>query len=167
MTKFLSNPKALAALMLCLPLAAITLLGAIGVDPSTLPFLGNPRIMGIVSGVLMVMMLVGLWLYGAPPVLSVLIGLLSTLPFAVMELVNRRNYGEDFPFPLFGLMTLMAAVFTAILFPIIKDLRAGKALKSNLASLLVRGVILVGVTIGWVTLVADQMPCFLGVLHCD
>ncbi|MCL4257325.1 MAG: hypothetical protein KJZ53_02210 [Anaerolineales bacterium] len=166
MNNFLSDPKTRAqvAFVLCLPLAAITLLSAVGVDPSSLPIPGNP---GIVSGIALVMMLLGLWLYGAPTGLSALIGLLITAPFAAMELVNRRSYGEDFPFPLFGIMWLMAAVFAAILIPITKDVRTGKASKANWASLLVRGVILVGVIIGWVTLVADQMPCFLGVRYCD
>ncbi len=166
MNKFLSDPKIRTkiAFILCLPLAAMTLLGALGIDPSSLPLPGGP---GIFSGIALLMMLLGLWLYGAPTGLSALLGLLMTLPFAVMELVNRRSYGEGFPFPLFGMMWLMAAVTVAIVAPITKDLRAGKASKPNWASLLVRGVILVGVIIGWVTLVADQMPCFVGVRHCD
>lgn len=164
MSQFLSNPKtrAQAAFILCFPLAAISLLSLIGIDLNS--WLGNP---GILSWIWMGMMLLGLWLYGAPTGLSVLIGLLSTIPFVVLEWVNRRDYAEDFPFVLFGMMWLMAAVSTAILAPIIKDMRAGKSLKSNWVSLLVRGVILVGVVIGWASLVADQMPCFLGVRYCD
>lgn len=166
MNKILSDSKLRKqlAFVLCLPLAAITLLSAIGVDPSSLPLPGGP---GIISGIALLMMLFGLWLYGAPTGLSALLGLLITLPFAVMELVNRRSYGEDFPFPLFGIMWLMASVFAAILIPITKDLRSGESLKANWASLLVRGVILVGVIVGWVSLVADQMPCFVGVRYCD
>lgn len=166
MSKFLSDSKLRKqfAFVLCLPLAAITLLSALGVDPGSLPLPGGP---GIISGIALLMMLFGLWLYGAPTGLSALLGLLITLPFAVMELLNRRGYGEDFPFPLFGIMWLMGAVFTAILIPVTKDLRSGESLKTNWASLLVRGVILVGVIVGWVTLVADQMPCFLGVPACD
>ncbi|UYN90682.1 MAG: hypothetical protein KIT08_05460 [Anaerolineales bacterium] len=166
MSKILLDPRTRAkiAFVLCLPLAVITLLGAIGVDPSSLPI---PASAGIVSGVSLVLMLFGLWLYGAPTGLSALIGLLGTVPFVIMELVNRRSYGDNFPFPLFGIMWLMAAVTAAILFPIAKNLRTSKNSKTNWASLLVRGVILVGVVIGWFTLVADQMPCFLGVPNCD
>lgn len=166
MRKFLSNPKhrTLVAVMLCLPLVVSQLLGAAGLDQSVLPAALNSTGFGVV---LLVMMLAGLWLFGAPPGLSALIGLLSTLPFAIMELVNRRQYGEPFPYPLFLGLWLMGTIFSAALIPVVKELRESKTTQPNRATLLLRGAILVLVAIGWVSLVADQMPCFLGVQYCD
>jgi hypothetical protein len=165
MAKFISDPKTRvqAALILCLPLVVGSLLDATGAGERS-SILGGSA---IVSGVVLVMMLVGLWLFGAPVGLSALMGMLSILPLAVMQLVNRREYGEDFPFALFSGLGLMAAIFTATLIPMIKDLRAGKSFRTNLLPLVVRGIILIGVAFGWFSLVADQMPCFLGVKYCD
>lgn len=113
------------------------------------------------------MMLVGLWLFGAPAGLSALFGLLSTLPFAIMELVNRREYGEPFPYPLFIGLWLIGTILSATIIPTVKDLRGGQTTGRNRSTLLLRGVILVLVAAGWISLVADQMPCFLGVRYCD
>lgn len=164
MNNFFSDPQSRArlAFILCLPLAGASLISLLA-DPNTWPIPVTPW-MWLVS---LLMLLVGLWLYGAPLGLSVLVGLLSVAPFAVMELVNRRNYGEEFPFALFGGLSLMGAIFAGTLLPLVRELRAGKQAKPPLASLLLRSVILIGVLIGWVSLVTDQMPCFLGVPLCD
>lgn len=166
MSNFFSNPKAkaLVAAILCLPLVIGQLLGLVGVDQNVLPAVANSAGFGFV---LLGMMLVGLWLFGASPGLSILIGLLSALPFAIMELVNRRAYGEPFPFPLFIGLGLMGTIFAATLIPMIKEVRDRKATKPNWGTLLLRAAILLSVAIGWVALVADQMLCFLGVRYCD
>jgi hypothetical protein len=105
-----------------------------------------------------------LWVFGAPLFRSALLGLAVIAPFAAMELINRRAYNEDFPFVLFGGMWLIYSVFVAILLTLVKDLRAGT---NSPLSLIVRGVILIAISVAWVGLVADQMPCFLGVRYCD
>ncbi|MBL8101818.1 MAG: hypothetical protein JNM02_04755 [Anaerolineales bacterium] len=50
--------------------------------------------------------------------LSALISFLLILPFAVMEIVNRRNYNEDFPFALFSFLWFNLFTVTLILLPI-------------------------------------------------
>ncbi|MBX3048139.1 MAG: hypothetical protein KIT46_06025 [Anaerolineales bacterium] len=162
MKNLISNPKSrtMLATLLCFPMAAFFLLDMVGVSRSwSLPASAAP--------LPMLMLLAGLALYGAPLGTSVLFGLLVVLPFAVMELVNRRDYGEDFPFVLFGSMWFMASLLSAILTPLVRNLRSGKFFVTNPASLVVRGALLVVIGIGFFTLLADQMPCFLGVRHCD
>lgn len=160
MKNLISNPKSrtLLATLLCLPMATLFLLDTLGLSLS-LPAGAAP--------LPMLMLLAGLALFGAPLGTSVLFGLLAVLPFVGMELVNRRDYGEDFPYVLFGGMWFMASLLSAIVIPLIRNLRAGKFLEANPASLAIRGALLVVISIGFVTLLADQMPCFLGVRHCD
>ncbi len=51
--------------------------------------------------------------------LSALISLLLILPFIIMEVVNRRNYNEDFPFFLFFVMWFNLLAISLILLPIL------------------------------------------------
>lgn len=56
---------------------------------------------------------------------SALISLLLILPFMVMEIVNRRNFNEDFPFALFFVMWLNLFAISLILLPIVRGRWAG------------------------------------------
>jgi hypothetical protein len=98
---------------------------------------------------------------------SALIGLLFVLPFIVLELVNRQRFHEPFPVVLFGFMLLLAACFVIILLPIVRAVTAGTNLTANPVSLVLRIVCLVMIASLWGSLIADQMPCFLGVPNCD
>lgn len=166
MAKLLSNPRsrAVGATLFCLPFAIHLLLNALGIDRSTWPSQIGSTILAVA---LTIMMLAGLWLFGAPLFRSMLISLAIIVPFAAMELVNRRAYGEDFPFALFTGMWVIPTVSIAILFTLIKDLRTGKTITAHPLSLIVRGVFLVAIGFAWLSLLADQMPCFLGVRYCD
>jgi hypothetical protein len=57
---------------------------------------------------------------------STLISLLLILPLMIMEIVNRRNFNEDFPFVLFFGLWLNLFSVNLILFPIVRALRTGK-----------------------------------------
>jgi len=50
---------------------------------------------------------------------SALISFLLVFPFAVMEIVNRRNYNEDFPFALFSFLWFNLFTVILILLPIV------------------------------------------------
>ncbi|MBL8098564.1 MAG: hypothetical protein JNK81_05250 [Anaerolineales bacterium] len=50
--------------------------------------------------------------------LSALISFLLILPFALMEIINRRNYNEDFPFILFSFLWFNLFTVSLILLPI-------------------------------------------------
>lgn len=56
---------------------------------------------------------------------SALISLLLLLPFTIMEVVNRRNFNEDFPFMLFFVLWLNLFAVSLILLPIVLGRRAG------------------------------------------
>jgi hypothetical protein len=51
---------------------------------------------------------------------SALLGFLLILPFAIMEVVNRRSFNEDFPVMLFFMMWLSIFAISIILLPIIR-----------------------------------------------
>jgi hypothetical protein len=95
-----------------------------------------------------------------------LISALHVLPFMIMEVVNRRNLPEGFPIPLFVFMWLLGLTLLALVMPILRSLATGNRAMAN-PSLLLRGVFLILIASVWATLVADQMPCFLGVPNCD
>jgi amino acid permease len=54
-----------------------------------------------------------------------LISLLLILPFMLMEVVNRRNFNEDFPFMLFFVLWLNLFAISLILLPIVRGRRTG------------------------------------------
>lgn len=54
-----------------------------------------------------------------------LISLLLVIPFMIMEVVNRRNFNEDFPFMLFFGLWLNLFIISIILFPIMVARRTG------------------------------------------
>lgn len=96
-----------------------------------------------------------------------LISLLLVVPFMIMELVNRRNTTYDFPFLLFVIMWLLPLLLLLTLMPILRNIRSGNGLLANPVVLLIRVVFLVLIAFAWLGLLADQMPCFLGVPNCD
>ncbi len=98
---------------------------------------------------------------------SALVSSFIILPFMIMEVVNRRNFNEGFPIPLFGFLWLLAIVFIITMMPIVRNVRAGNNIMANPAILLLRVVFLALIAWMWVGILIDQMPCFLGVPNCD
>jgi hypothetical protein len=96
-----------------------------------------------------------------------LISLLLVLPFMILELVNRRNFNEGFPIPLFVFMWLLPMLFILTVMPIVRNLRAGNSILANPVFLLLRVVFLAIIVWMWFGILIDQMPCFLGVPNCD
>lgn len=95
-----------------------------------------------------------------------LTGFFLTLPFIILELLNR-GFNANFPFSLFAFLWLLPAIFFATLTPILTYLRAGGKIQNHPLSLLTRIVILLLIGALWAGTIMDQMPCFLGVLNCD
>lgn len=56
---------------------------------------------------------------------AALVGFLLILPFLSMEIINRRSYGEDFPFVLFFLLWFNLFSFILVLLPFARVIRAG------------------------------------------
>jgi len=57
--------------------------------------------------------------------LSALLSFLLILPFMIMEVVNRRNFNEDFPFMLFFVLWINLFAISLILLPIVRGKRTG------------------------------------------
>jgi len=60
--------------------------------------------------------------FGSP----LFVSLILILPFAIMEIVNRRSFNEGFPFTLFFGLWLNLFAVTLILLPIVRARRTGK-----------------------------------------
>jgi len=118
------------------------------------------RLLLIIEGDVMKNVLVNL---RSPAIISFLL----VLPFTILEVVNRRNFNEGFPIPLFIIMWVLPVVFILILMPIVRNVRAGNSPIASPVSLLLRVVFLVLIAWIWLGTVIDQMPCFLGVPNCD
>jgi len=96
-----------------------------------------------------------------------LISLLLVLPFIILELVNRRNFNEGVPFPLFGVLWVLPIIFIVTLAPIVQTVRMGNSVIAKPISLLLRVAFLLFIAWFWGSLVIDQWPCFVGVPNCD
>jgi hypothetical protein len=99
--------------------------------------------------------------------LPVILSLVLVLPFILMELINRREFHEDFPFSLFLGLWLLPLIFFLVLTPIVQRVREGRRPMENPVDLVFGILVMVLVAVMWVNLLADQMPCFLGVPNCD
>lgn len=96
-----------------------------------------------------------------------IISFLLILPFMVMEIVNRRNFNEGFPIPLFVIMWLLPLLFILTALPIVRNIRAGNSIIANPVILVVRFIFLALLVWMWFGILIDQMPCFVGVPLCD
>lgn len=63
---------------------------------------------------------------------SMLIGFFFVFPFMILEWVNRREFDESFPGPLFALLWLGVTGIALLLTPIVRTRRAGKENPKNL-----------------------------------
>jgi hypothetical protein len=98
--------------------------------------------------------------------ISAIIGLLFVMPLMIMEWVNRREFAESYPFTIFIVLWLLSALFFLILMSIIKDIQSGEGFFRN-PLVLIKMILLILLAITWGWILLDQMPCFLGVPHCD
>ncbi len=97
----------------------------------------------------------------------VLLGLLCVLPFAVMEIVNLGRIPDPFPYAIFLYLWLMFALFLICLFAIVRLAKSRVSKQERLPALLLNALVLLFTVMSIVYLLADQMPCFLGVPNCD
>lgn len=98
--------------------------------------------------------------------LAALIGLLLMLPFAVMELTFSAARVEVSNFvALFGFLWLLLATSAALIISFIQSIRAGKSVLNSVNLAVVPAVCIIAFVL--VSLIADQMPCFMGVPNCD
>jgi hypothetical protein len=96
-----------------------------------------------------------------------IVSLLLVAPFMLMEFVNRRQFHEGYPFLLFFVLWILPFIFIAIVMPLARDARAGMDILARPLSLGVKVAFMLLIALLWFSLVADQMPCFMGVPMCD
>ena len=97
----------------------------------------------------------------------ILLGLLCTLPFTVMESVNLGRIPDPFPYAIFLYLWLMFALFFMSLFAILRLAKSRISRKERLPAILLNALVFFFSVMSLAYLLADQMPCFLGVPNCD
>jgi len=112
------------------------------------------------------------WVYDLNPKLKrlftpILFGLLCVLPFTIMEIVNLGRIPDPFPYAIFLYLWLMFALFLICLFAIVRLAKSRVSKQERLPALLLNALVLLFTVMTIVYLLADQMPCFLGVPNCD
>ncbi len=96
-----------------------------------------------------------------------LISIILVIPLLVLELLNRRSNAEEFPVALFTFLIVLPIAFILIMRPMVKvDNKEGKTF-TNPVWLILRIFFLILIAILWIGVVADQMPCFMGIPNCD
>jgi hypothetical protein len=102
---------------------------------------------------------------------AALFGLLAVGPFAFMEVYNNpgiRSGEFAFPYGLFHGMWLFPTMLFLAATPIVRGVRAGESVLAHPITLVLRIAFLTLVAAGWLFMLWDQMPCFLGgVPGCD
>lgn len=99
--------------------------------------------------------------------MSLLVSVALVVPFAILELITRRGYNEEFPFTLFAFMSVLSLVIVTLITPVLRRIRADRSLGA--LTIAEWAVILLIAVLGYayVSVVIDQLPCFLGVPNCD
>lgn len=97
---------------------------------------------------------------------AALISFILVLPFAILELMFNTVTKQNAPglIVLFGLLWILPTVFIVILVPIVRSVRAGNSIMTNL---IFRVAFLALIAVMWGGLLLDQLPCFIGVPNCD
>lgn len=98
---------------------------------------------------------------------SAALGFLFLIPFIVLEIVNRWEFQEGFPWAVFIFTWILQTLFIFIALPLIRSLQAGKSLRKNIFNTLFRIVGMVFIAYIWGGWIIDQWPCLMGVPNCD
>ena len=98
---------------------------------------------------------------------AALAGLALILPFAIMQVINVGVRRDDAPdlIVLFGLLWLLPALSIASGLRMLRPPPGSDT--SPRSRIVIAAVISIAATALWGGLLADQMPCFLGVPNCD
>ena len=96
-----------------------------------------------------------------------MVSFILVIPFIIMEVVTTQDINAIFNAPLFGILWLLLMIFMLILLPIVRDVSAGNKLTAKPVILVFRVMLIILIALAWGGIVADQMPCFLGIPNCD
>ncbi len=100
---------------------------------------------------------------------SALMGVLIVLPFMLLQFRFNSVGSKDVPdlAVLFGLIWLLATASIFTIIPLAQTVQAGQSLAAKPATLVLRVAISALMVVVWISLIVDQLPCFLGVPNCD
>jgi len=98
---------------------------------------------------------------------SLLISSTLVAPFIVLQLVNRRAFHEELPFVLFTFMSLHSLLIVLLVTPALRCLRSERRLRALTLGHWAGLALSAFLTVAYVNVVIDQLPCFLGVPNCD
>ena len=87
--------------------------------------------------------------------LPAVVGILAVVPFAFLELVNRRGLDEEFPFVLVVLLWVLPAVLFWLTISAIQVFRSDRAQASG--SLIVRVIVLGVLAWFWIAVLTDAL----------
>ena len=99
---------------------------------------------------------------------AAVIGAILVAPLLFLELRNNRpNSRASDNAVLFGVLWLLPTAFVMMAMPIIRVFRSGQTTPQRPAALALRIALLVVVAVMWLSIVSDQLPCFMGKPNCD
>lgn len=98
---------------------------------------------------------------------KVIAGATLIAPFAILELVNRRAFHEEFPFLLFTFMSLHALLIVVLLSPVLRRFRAERRLSALKLGHWIGLAVALVLVFAYASVISDQLPCFMGVPNCD
>ena len=99
--------------------------------------------------------------------LSLMLGATLVVPFFALEWVNRRAFNEEFPLMLFTFMSIHALLIGLLLAPVLQCLQAQRNLRTLKIGHWVGLLFAIFLIYGYVGVLIDQFPCFMGVPNCD
>ena len=100
--------------------------------------------------------------FRAPAIIS----LLLVIPLLVLELINQKPTITDFPVVLFVTLWVVPFAFILIFMSLVRSTRTNGLMSAPFLFLIkYAGLLLLAWF--WVSVVLDQIPCFLGIPNCD
>lgn len=98
---------------------------------------------------------------------AAIVSSLLVLPLVSLEMRRGRRFDEPFPFALFGILWLLPVIFILMLLRVGRTRWPRDVLRTHSRSLWARVGVLILVACLWISVLLDQIPCFLGVPNCD
>lgn len=98
---------------------------------------------------------------------AAIVSALPVIPFMILETINARNLPPDFPIVLFALMWLMALSFVLVFASLLRGTAPESRTTAHTIGRVTKGALLLLIAFLWISIIRDQMPCFLGVPNCD
>lgn len=96
---------------------------------------------------------------------SMVIGFLATAPFYALEYYYSGGYPQGVPAALFRMMWVETTLIAFLAFSVYRTSFAEPA-RQWIVPFLLKLAAMIVIAIAWVTIVIDQMPCFLGGRGC-